>query len=400
MTTHAISAEYSGFDRMSPTAAALAVLLHVAVALALWWLPQLTPLHDINEDPIDVTIEQPPPPPAPEPQPSVLPEAKPLPPPPPPQAAQPAPSKSIQAPPLGLPPPSPTTGETNKQEGPKNRPKEQAAVRQITPQTPTTEPAQPTTAAPEAATPEPAKPDAAKAEPAKAEPAKPDQSQRIDPKPALPPESKPVEQALAPREVLPPPKPAPPPLERMLPPLEAPPPPLTSQDFPKLPPPPPPAAVHPQARTAPPPPAPTPPHQAPAPNPALRPSPLTNPAPHRSGPSEPSSNAPSTAFVNPADNFNQAKIVEQYLWQVAAKISQYRYYSNQTNEQGVVVIRLVISRSGHLLEASVARSSGIINLDKGVLDAARAASPYAPFPEGIPGAQQAFILPLSSVYRR
>ena len=54
--THVISATYSRFDRMSPTAAALAVLLHVVTALALWWVSPLN-RPDPEEDPIEVTIE-------------------------------------------------------------------------------------------------------------------------------------------------------------------------------------------------------------------------------------------------------------------------------------------------------------------------------------------------------
>ena len=57
-------------DRMSPSAVALAVLLHVLAALALWWMSvNQTPLPP-SEAPVDITFEQPKvpePPPAPAP---------------------------------------------------------------------------------------------------------------------------------------------------------------------------------------------------------------------------------------------------------------------------------------------------------------------------------------------
>ncbi len=49
MVTHAISATYSRFDRMSPTAAVLAVLLHVLTALAIWWVSPLNRSHPEEE---------------------------------------------------------------------------------------------------------------------------------------------------------------------------------------------------------------------------------------------------------------------------------------------------------------------------------------------------------------
>jgi len=323
VTTHVISATYTRFARMSPTAAALAVLLHVATALALWWVSPLSHRTTEVADPaIEVTLE--PPPPAPKP-PAPEPEVKPSPAP---SIAKP-PAATPKVPParLGLPPPSPTVTEK-----------------------------------PQQATPKP------------------------NPTPDVKPES---QQALAPRPVTPPP----PTLEDSLPPLEAPPPPLTSSEIPK--PPPTPAPARPK------------PHAAPAPQqqhppqrrPQLSPSPLTALQQHRA-PGNPQATAPSATFVNPADQYNQNSIVEQYLWGVARKISQYRYHSSQANEQGTVVLRMVIRRDGHLLDVSVARSSGIVNLDRGLVEAARAAAPYAALPASLPGPQITFTLPFASVFRR
>jgi TonB family protein len=202
-------------------------------------------------------------------------------------------------------------------------------------------------------------------------------------------------QALAPKEQMPkeqaPKEGAPPPaqLEHSLPPLEAPPAPLSSKDFPG--PRPPPAAVHkvphPQAHATP-----------PAPQQHLRPSPLSN-APQRRAPGQSQPDAPSVTFVNPAEQYDQTQLVERYLWQVAAKISQYHYHANQVAERGTVVLRLVMARDGRLLDVSIARSSGVVTLDKGLIEAARAAAPYAPFPSGLAGATKAFLIPFASVYR-
>jgi TonB family protein len=317
VTTHVISATYTRFDRMSPTAAALAVLLHVATALALWWVSQLGHRTvELTHPAIEVTLEPPAPEPVPEPRPE--PEIKPLTPP---SMAKP-PAPKAPAAQLGLPPPSPTITE------------------------------------------------------------KPQQAAKPDPKPEGKSQPKPEpQQALAPPAAAPPPET----LENVLPPLQAPPPPVTSKEMPKPPP-----------RPAPP--RPKPPASPPQQHQQLSPSPLSALQQHRA-PSNPQATAPSATFVNPADRYNQNSIVEQYLWGVARKISQYRYHSSQANEQGTVVLRLVIRRDGHLLDVSVARSSGIVNLDRGLVEAARAAAPYAALPASLPGPQITFTLPFASVYR-
>jgi len=101
---------------MSPSGVALATLLHVAVAAALFWV---SPLRNIDQtpDPIEITMEQevPPPPPAPQTPP-------PAPTPPPAQAAAPPPlppQPAPQAPPsrMGLSAPIGTTDATNRKLG-------------------------------------------------------------------------------------------------------------------------------------------------------------------------------------------------------------------------------------------------------------------------------------------
>jgi len=89
----AVDVSVSSFrsKRMAPSALALAALLHVLLALALWWMAQDRPPVPAPEEPIDITVERPTPP---EPKP---PASKPAPP------AQPAD--------LGLPPPAELTAE-------------------------------------------------------------------------------------------------------------------------------------------------------------------------------------------------------------------------------------------------------------------------------------------------
>jgi TonB family protein len=326
--THVISATYTRFDRMSPTAAALAVLLHLATALAVWWVSPLSHrTAEVEDRAIDVTIEQPA---------AAPPEAKAKPSPPPSAAKPPPPPKATPAP-LGLAPPSPTIADTPKQAVPAPETQQLAL---------------------------------------------PPPQQEPQPDPQKNPSPPQQQQALVPQEAAPSV-----PLERSLPPLEAPPPPLTSKDFPKAPRAQPP--MRPQTHVAPP----------AAPHQQLRPSPLPS-SPPRQAPADSQATAPSATFVNPADQYNQARVVDQYLWSVANKISQYRYHSNEANEQGTVVLRLVISRDGRLLDVSVARSSGMVNLDRGLIEAARAAAPYAPLPNALRGPQVAFTLPFASVYRR
>ena len=81
--------------RMPPSAMALAVLLHVLVALALWAIAMNPPRLTQAETPIDVTFE------------------KPKPPPPPPAPPKPAPQKAQPTPPpkLGLAPPAEITAD-------------------------------------------------------------------------------------------------------------------------------------------------------------------------------------------------------------------------------------------------------------------------------------------------
>lgn len=59
---HALSISSHRSDHLSPVALALAVLLHAAVAAALWWMMVNRPFLPPAEEPVEVTFEQPKPP--------------------------------------------------------------------------------------------------------------------------------------------------------------------------------------------------------------------------------------------------------------------------------------------------------------------------------------------------
>lgn len=146
--------------------------------------------------------------------------------------------------------------------------------------------------------------------------------------------------------------------------------------------------------------APTPHPPPPAPKPELRPSPLTTTPQRRPPAAPPGAEQPSPhPFVNPADTYNRARVSDNYLWQVARKLSGYRYQANTRANEGLTVVRVVIARNGRLLDVSVVRSSGIPEFDQGVLAGVRQGSPYSPLPPEIKGESASFTLPLVSSRR-
>jgi protein TonB len=173
----------------------------------------------------------------------------------------------------------------------------------------------------------------------------------------------------------------------VLPPVETPPPPITSQDFPKAqpkqaaPPKPQPPAPTQQAHTAP----------APSQQQRLAPSPLSQ---HQSPTQQ--ATAPTTTFINPADTYVHTKARDDYLWMVLGKFSQYLPKLFQSNQGGTVVLSFSIGRDGRLIDASIIKSSGVIALDRGLLEALRAASPYPPLPSEIPGDRVSYTQPITA----
>jgi protein TonB len=167
------------------------------------------------------------------------------------------------------------------------------------------------------------------------------------------------------------------------------------QDFVRAAPPPPPQEIiRPLSRLQPAPPPATVQQQPP---PQLQPSPLNTPHPERA-PSD--SQASAAAMVNPAQAAARSRAADEYVWAVIRKFSQYLPDLRAKNEGGTVVVRMVISRDGRLLESSIAKSSGVPALDKGMLEALRAAAPYPPLPADLPGDRIVFTQPITSVDSR
>jgi protein TonB len=360
---HAVSAFSARYEHISPVAAVLSTALHVATALALFWVSPLN-RHDVDvEDdaqPIEVTIEQPKPPEPPPPTPEA---SKPTPPPSPP-AAPPSQPPAAEQPSPPPPPPPAVTAKLQPEIKPQPQPQTKSNVPLgITPEAPKTGP-------------EPKTPEA-----------------KLDPQPEPEAKAQPTQEATA---VAPPVEPKPPtpqeePLEKVLPPVEAPAAPLSMRDFVKVvPPPPAPPPSPPAARQAPPPQ-----HTAPQ---TLQHSPLSTPQ-QSSSQMEANANPSVSTFVNPAAAAAQTRAKDAYIWQVLHKFAQYLPDLRGNNEGGTAVLRFVIARDGRLVEASIAQSSGVTALDRGLLDSLRAGSPYPPLPPEIPGAQAVFTQPIGAARR-
>lgn len=350
---------------MPVAAVALAVLLHGAVAAAIWWANR-TPTPPPVEDVIQVSFEQPPTPPKPPPQPT-------------PQKAPEPPRPTVLPPVEGLRPPADIVAEKATQAPPKgDKPRDAdlapppPPIRDTEPaRDPPSQPAQTAMVRPEPIAPPP--PTAAK--------------------PPVPPPSPPVA-AAPPRAALAPPGlagslPRPPDMPPLPAPEKAPEPKLPEPDK---------AQKHedrkPAAEQKPPAPA-IPQHQAPK----YAPSPLST-LPSNKPPAGTKSDNPSPSpFVNPADTYSRAKVADNYLWQVVRRLQGYRYTASVNARQGLTVVRVVIARDGRLLDVKVTRSSGYPEFDNGVLQGVRSGSPYAPLPPEIKGDSAAFDLPLVSVNR-
>ncbi len=182
-------------------------------------------------------------------------------------------------------------------------------------------------------------------------------------------------------------------LEQALPPLQAPPPPVATNDF---------AALLPPAAPR-------------APTPRSPPQTSSVPRPSQPSPPKHSASQPVSQHVQtprrptPSPNAaparrrgSQRQAEEDYLWQVVRKLSRYRFRekSRGAGEQGLVVTRITIARDGRLLEASLARSSGVPALDQGVMDTIRRASPFAPLPADIADDHFTFTVPLNYLHER
>lgn len=338
---HTVSLTYSRFERISPIAVALAMLLHGLLGVTVWQVSLIPPIAPAIEA-IEVTVEPPPPALVPEPSPE--------------QVAQP-PEK---------PPPEPEAPR-------KEPPKTMAGLDK--PIGTTLDPRALLRTAPEA--------------PPEATAIKPPPQAETKPQAAPEPAAKPTQEAA----LATPPAPEPPARQ---PNLAAPPEKTRSM---MAVPPSAPAPVKPAPPAPPVPPTPpAPPQRQAAPRPAAPPSPLSHVPQQRTSPSQEAARAAPSPFVNPADAYGERKLQESYLWGVARKVSQYAPGGGGSRDSGTVVVVLVtIARNGQLLDARISRSSGDPGVDAVVMQRVRAGAPYAPLPADVAGDRHTFSLPLQVV---
>ena len=168
-------------------------------------------------------------------------------------------------------------------------------------------------------------------------------------------------------------------VEKSLPAVETPRAPLSMQDFVRIAPPPPPQEIaRPTLKVAPPPQ-----QRQQLPN-----SPITALQRHET---PQTSNNPSPSMVNPAAAAQRGRVIDEYKWAVIRKFSQYLPNLREKGEGGTLVMTITIARDGRLVDVTINQSSGIIPLDRGMVDAIRAASPYPPLPVEVSGDRFTFV---------
>jgi protein TonB len=115
----------------------------------------------------------------------------------------------------------------------------------------------------------------------------------------------------------------------------------------------------------------------------------------------PSPGAPSPV-MRTATSYSAHQAQQDYLLQVVRKLSQARFTpaTREERERGLVVARLTIGRDGRLIGVALARPSGSPNLDRGVMDTIRKASPFAPLPAELAADSHTFIVPIDYTRER
>jgi periplasmic protein TonB len=118
------------------------------------------------------------------------------------------------------------------------------------------------------------------------------------------------------------------------------------------------------------------------------------------------SGGPSPGAASPvtrtAASYNAHQAQQDYLLQIVRRLSQARFYptTREENERGLVVVRLTIGRDGRLVGVALAKPSGSPALDRGVMDAIRKASPFAPLPTALATDSHTFIVPINYTQER
>jgi len=350
---------------MPPSALALAIVLHGAVAAAIWWLAPHRP-QESQDEPIMVMFDS---------SPSNVGLQAPEKPGPPAESEAASPQPST-APPRDATPQQPLA--------PAPMPEPQQAP--ATAATPT-----PALAPQPAPTPEPSpavEPRLALAPAPTPTPAAEPRQESVSPPAPMPVPAPEPQQALAPAPM---PSPAPPPskadqvaalprFEFSIPPPPSPPPPPSAREFASLATPRPPTATVQRTVPAPPRPAPPSPYRPPpAQAPATMPSPFPGPQP---------------GDVLPG----QGRQRNDYLSRVARQIAQHRIYpavAASNRQEGRVVMRVTVARTGQVLEVRVGTSSGWPAIDAAEIETIRKAGPFPPVPGDMPGDPIILVLPMT-----
>lgn len=101
---------------------------------------------------------------------------------------------------------------------------------------------------------------------------------------------------------------------------------------------------------------------------------------------------------------NGAAAMANYAGKVRARlaraVSSERYYRGLGPLTATVVVRVSLDRSGNITSLSLARSSGNAKVDAVVLQRARAAGSFGPFPASYSGSGKSFSLPINLTLRR
>ncbi len=84
-----------------------------------------------------------------------------------------------------------------------------------------------------------------------------------------------------------------------------------------------------------------------------------------------------------------------YLSLVYGHLQRFKSSASTNGASGHVVVRFVLSRTGSVLSASIAQSSGNAALDAASLAMVRSASPFPPFPADKIGSQDSFTAPIN-----
>lgn len=208
----------------------------------------------------------------------------------------------------------------------------------------------------------------------------------------------------APPQEAPPQPPAPPPDPKPDPEPTPNPEPPPEQPPPVAPPPMEPPRLDPAPRAVPPPrpavvlPEPLPTPRRPAPRPAARPQP---PRPAQASPSQPASETPVAPAPMPAPAVSAplpSSALTGWKSELAGRLQRAKRYPDAARareEQGAAAVTFTIDRGGHVLSASLVRSSGSSSLDEEAVALVRRADPLPPVPAELAGSTLTLTVPVT-----